>query len=148
VEKDIANLSELETFARGFLVSHPEGAVVGLSGDLGAGKTTFVRSCISVLSAKAGTIVPRVTSPTYVLHQRYPKLSNPIEHFDLYRLDNISQMALTDLGYFDAVDFAREKKGFVFVEWPEKCREISHLMLDSHVYFSVEGHVRILKVVP
>lgn len=80
------------------------GDVVYVSGDLGAGKTTFVRGACRAL----GVTVP-VTSPTYTIGQRYDGVS----HIDLYRFDRLTD---ADWGaiepYFeDAV---------VFVEWPER----------------------------
>lgn len=146
MQKTIKTLTDLEDFVQEFLHAHPEGAVVGLSGELGAGKTTFVRMCIKFLAQRKGIEVPRVTSPTFVLHQRYPNLAQAVEHFDLYRLDAISQESLTELGYFDALDFVREVHGFLFVEWPEKAKECESLGLDQHIVFSFDGEVRVVEV--
>ncbi len=98
----------------------PNGAVVGLSGGLGAGKTTFVRSFIGHLCELSGEQTPRVLSPSFVFRQPYPELTPPVDHFDLYRLENIGEPTLHELGVFEAVELAKEKKGFVFIEWPEK----------------------------
>jgi tRNA threonylcarbamoyladenosine biosynthesis protein TsaE len=82
------------------------GDVVAVSGELGTGKTTFVRG-----AARALGIEGPVTSPSYTIGHRY--LGEPdVSHLDLYRFDGISHAEWGDLErYFeDAV---------VFVEWPE-----------------------------
>jgi tRNA threonylcarbamoyl adenosine modification protein YjeE len=145
VETRLKTLEDLDLFAKKFIQGNTETLITGLSGELGAGKTTFVRSCIEYLAEQSKVSYPRVTSPTFVLHQRYPNLIRPVEHFDLYRLDQITESALTDLGYYDALDFAREKNGFVFVEWPEKCKDQSLLQLDLHFMITIEEDCRLIK---
>jgi tRNA threonylcarbamoyladenosine biosynthesis protein TsaE len=82
------------------------GDVVTVSGDLGTGKTTFVRGACRAL----GVTVP-VTSPTYTIGNRYGGRVQ-VSHLDLYRFASMSEAEWGDLeSYFeDAV---------VFVEWPE-----------------------------
>ena len=82
------------------------GDVVTVAGELGAGKTTFVRGACRAL----GVTAP-VTSPTYTIGHRYE--GDPdVSHLDLYRFSDVSSAEWADLEpYFeDAV---------VFVEWPE-----------------------------
>jgi tRNA threonylcarbamoyladenosine biosynthesis protein TsaE len=82
------------------------GDVVTVAGDLGTGKTTFVRGACRAL----GVTVP-VTSPTYTIGNRYGGRVQ-VSHLDLYRFASMSEAEWGDLeSYFeDAV---------VFVEWPE-----------------------------
>ena len=82
------------------------GDVVTVSGDLGAGKTTFVRGACRAL----GVTAP-VTSPTYTIGHRYE--GDPdVSHLDLYRFTGVSAAEWGDLEpYFDGA--------IVFVEWPE-----------------------------
>jgi tRNA threonylcarbamoyladenosine biosynthesis protein TsaE len=84
------------------------GAFVLLHGDLGAGKTVFVRG----LAAGLGADADAVTSPTFVLIQHY-KGSIPLVHADLYRLE--SRAAVDDLGLEELGDGA-----VVAVEWAER----------------------------
>ncbi len=102
------------------LSKYPQGAVIGLSGPLGAGKSTLVRTFIHEVARLNGAKSPRVVSPTFVFRQTYGELSPPVEHFDLYRLENIGESTLQELGVIEAVEFAKGQKGFVFIEWPEK----------------------------
>jgi len=82
------------------------GDVVTVSGQLGAGKTTFVRGACRAL----GVTAP-VTSPTYTIGHRYA--GDPdVSHLDLYRFTGVSPAEWADLEpYFEGA--------VVFVEWPE-----------------------------
>lgn len=87
------------------------GDVVGLTGELGAGKTCFVQGAAAALGVRE-----RVTSPTFVLRREYTARL-PLVHVDLYRLDTLSDIA--DLGE-DLFD-----PGHVtFVEWADAARPL------------------------
>ena len=85
------------------------GDALALSGELGAGKTTFVRALVRALH---GSDVP-VSSPTFVFRQRYDG-TPPVEHLDLFRLDDPAEAA--DLGLEEA--FGPDR--ITVVEWPER----------------------------
>ena len=63
------------------------GDVIGLSGDLGTGKTSFARAFIAARAALCGAPEEEVPSPTFTLVQTYEMAGETIWHFDLYRLD-------------------------------------------------------------
>ena len=106
--------SEQETEALGqTLVQHlAPGTVVAFTGDLGAGKTAFVRGM-----ARGLGILQRVTSPTFTIVNEYEGGSLPLFHFDLYRLHSADE--LFDIGW---EDFLR-RGGICAVEWSETVRE-------------------------
>lgn len=85
------------------------GDCVALSGDLGAGKSTFARALIRAVADDTDLEVP---SPTFTLVQSYEELRIPIAHFDLYRLGDSSE--LDELGFDEALSY-----GICLVEWPE-----------------------------
>jgi tRNA threonylcarbamoyladenosine biosynthesis protein TsaE len=82
------------------------GDVVGLSGELGAGKTTLVRGLLRALGYEG-----EVRSPTFNLIQEFAT-EPPVCHVDLYRLETAAQVA--DLGLRDYSSFV------LLVEWPER----------------------------
>ena len=83
------------------------GDVVTVAGELGSGKTTFVRGACSALGVRE-----RVTSPTYTIGHRYHGDTVEVSHLDLYRFEGVSPAEWGDLEpYFE--------DAIVFVEWPE-----------------------------
>lgn len=93
-----------------------EAIVVHLSGELGAGKTTFVGGVIDALG-----VAGPARSPTYTLVEPYQAGGRDIVHADLYRLRHPDE--LDELGWRD---FAR-RGAIVLVEWPEKAGERLHV---------------------
>lgn len=118
--RPLPSIADLSQFAAECRQIWKEGAAVALNGELGAGKTAFVRAFIENLCRESGQASPRITSPTYVLHQTYPQVSPRVEHFDWYRIDSVSDADLVEMGYWAAEELARTEKGFVFVEWAER----------------------------
>ena len=86
-------------------------AFIALKGDLGAGKTAFVRGFASVVSP--GSIV---RSPTYTIVNEYRRGKFPLFHFDLYRIQDEDD--LYSIGYYDYID-----SGISIVEWSERAEE-------------------------
>ena len=85
------------------------GDVLVLTGDLGAGKTQFTKGI-----ARGMSITADVTSPTFTIEMVYEGGAMPLYHFDLYRLNDSSQ--LDDIGLFDAM----ESDGPTVIEWGEQ----------------------------
>src|SRR5574337_1019976 len=86
------------------------GDLITLSGDLGAGKTTFARALIRCLAGDPDLETP---SPTFTLMQVYETAAFPVVHADLYRVKDASELA--ELGWDEAAEGA-----LVLVEWAER----------------------------
>ena len=84
-------------------------AAIGLSGELGTGKTTLVQAICRGLGASAPA-----TSPTYALVHRYEVAGRPVYHVDCYRLKVPDEAR--DLGFEDMM----REGALVLIEWPER----------------------------
>lgn len=108
--------SQTESIASGLARHLAAGDVVGLHGDLGSGKTCFVRGLVAGLKDADRA---EVSSPTYALMNLYPT-QPPVYHFDLYRVCGIDDLETT--GYWDQIE---EADGIVVVEWCGRVDEIA-----------------------
>ncbi len=103
---ETVSADETEALAGRLARQLESGDVVTVSGELGAGKTTFVRGACRALG-----VTGRVTSPTFTVGHRY-RGSVDVSHLDLYRFRGFSAAEWGDLEpYFEGA--------VVFVEWPE-----------------------------
>lgn len=106
VEVESASPEETERLAAELAAPLEPGDVVAVAGELGAGKTTFVRGAARALGVRAA-----VTSPTYAIGNRYEGRV-PVSHLDLYRFPELDEPDWADLEpYFEGA--------VCFVEWPE-----------------------------
>src|SRR6186997_950549 len=107
MEQESASPEETERIAAELAAELAPGDVVTVSGELGSGKTTFVRGACRAL----GVEVP-VTSPTFTIGHRYPAEAVDVSHLDLHRFQGFSAAEWGDLEpYF--------QEAICFVEWPE-----------------------------
>jgi len=123
---DTASPAETEALAASLAASLRPGDVVLVSGDLGAGKTTFVRGALRALG-----VAGPVTSPTFTIARRYEDGRVPVSHLDLFRLDGLGGEEPDLL----ADELAADR--VAFVEWPE------HAELDDDVPARVVARVRL-----
>jgi tRNA threonylcarbamoyladenosine biosynthesis protein TsaE len=106
MERETASEAETQAVAAELATELRPGDVVTVSGELGSGKTTFVRG-----AARALGVRQPVTSPTYTIGHRYDG-DVDVSHLDLYRFTSLSHAEWGDLEpYFE--------DAIVFVEWPE-----------------------------
>jgi tRNA threonylcarbamoyladenosine biosynthesis protein TsaE len=108
VQRISSSSSELETAALGAALARtlPHGAIVYVEGELGAGKTSFVRGAAQGLGVREP-----VTSPTFTVAHLYDGDDGPVAHLDLYRSVSMGDEELADLEpYFDEVRAT-------FIEW-------------------------------
>ena len=105
--------SETETVGRKFAFDLPAGSVLALTGELGSGKTRFVKGLVAEIGAKM-----EVTSPTFTLVHEYTGGRVPVYHFDFFRLENrhaAERLGLEEYFFGD---------GICAVEWADKFPEL------------------------
>jgi tRNA threonylcarbamoyladenosine biosynthesis protein TsaE len=110
----VSNISELPAAASALLGEHKASRIFALYGEMGAGKTTFIRELCRELGSE-----DNVVSPTFTLVNQYlDGKGEPIYHFDFYRINSISEV----------FDFGIEEyltgDSYCFLEWPEKIEAI------------------------
>lgn len=111
MECESSSPDETEAVAARLAAQLAPGDLVTVSGELGSGKTTFVRG-----AARALGVTQAVTSPTYTIGHRYRGSGPDVSHIDLFRFAGMSNAEWGDLEpYFD--------DAVVFLEWPEAAGE-------------------------
>lgn len=123
---ELKNIDETRAWARDFAKTLRAPCVVALHGDLGMGKSEIARTIIQTLRG-TDTVVP---SPTFTIVQNYDGIS----HFDLYRIEDKSELVEIGLPYAIQNDIT-------LIEWPEIASDI--LPDDTiHVYLTGDGDMR------
>lgn len=105
---------ETQDFAKDFAKDFLEGGIIALSGDLGAGKTTFAQGFAEGLGIR-----DRIISPTFLVIRQYPipGKNNFFYHIDLYRLENI------DLKNSGLEEILTDPTNVVLIEWAERIED-------------------------
>ncbi len=129
--KTLADTKELAQKFAGLIT---DGCFISLYGEIGAGKTAFVK-----LVAEALEVKEKVTSPTFVILNEYHSGILPVYHFDLYRLENEGVKTILD----ELREYS-DGKNVTFVEWAEFSQDeipFKHLRInvtyrndDSRIY--------------
>lgn len=112
----INGLDELSEFAKVFSKLLKGGEIILLSGDLGAGKTTFTKCVLKELGLK-----DEVTSPTFTIMREYKAKRFMIYHFDMYRLGSGEEAR--EFGLEDYI-YSNDGNSIVFIEWSENIKDI------------------------
>lgn len=97
------------------LVTQSKRKVILLEGDLGAGKTALTKYFVHYVSPES-----HVDSPTFNIVNSYNTKNGVIHHFDLYRLENASE--IEDIGFWDYLDDGIA----ILIEWPDKMANLLH----------------------
>ncbi len=130
----INSLSELPSAAKKLLQAYPDKKIVAFYGEMGVGKTTFIK----VICESLG-VTDMISSPTFSIVNEYVSSKGvKVFHFDFYRIKSVNEAY--DLGYEDYF----YSNAYCFIEWPEKILELlpaGYLKVD----ISVKNEVRTIK---
>jgi tRNA threonylcarbamoyladenosine biosynthesis protein TsaE len=110
----VQNLKVIDPAAREFLARMGDSRIIAISGEMGAGKTTFIQSV-----CKAMGVSQTVNSPTFsLINEYFTEDGESIYHFDFYRIEKPEE--LLDIGYEDYM----YSGSVCFIEWPEKAWDL------------------------
>ena len=133
----LKNLEETIKFGNNFSLKLKAKSKVLLKGQIGAGKTSFVKGIAQGLQIKEN-----ITSPTFALSHHYDSGKIPLIHMDLYRLENT--LSAKEL-FLEEEEELEQNNGIMVIEWPEKIISIVDEYWLIEIKYS-EGSNRILKI--
>ena len=113
---DLSSEKKTEEFASKFLKKIKPGCSIFLYGEIGVGKTTFIRYLINKFQKINKLEITEVTSPTFNLLNEYQINELKINHYDLFRLKSAEEIRNLDL-------FEDSKNTITFIEWPQLIKE-------------------------
>ena len=136
---DISKESSTAKFARKFSKVLKVGDVVLLHGEIGAGKTTFIRYLINSLEKKNKVKLGEITSPTFSILNEYEIKNITIRHYDLFRIKDSSE--IKNIGIYENIhDF------ITFIEWPNKIEKKIKKKYNLYFKYNSKFNMRSLEV--
>ena len=136
---DISSEVKTAELAENFSNVLKKGDIVLFYGEIGVGKTTFIRHLINHLQVNNHLKPTEVTSPTFNLVNEYDVGVFIIQHYDLYRLTNINETK--NIGLLE-----KQKEIVTLVEWPEKINDKINNKIDLFFEYGADMNKRFLSI--
>ena len=136
---DISLEVKTAELAKNFSKLLKKGDVVFFHGEIGVGKTTFIRHLVNYLQVKNGLNPTEITSPTFNLVNEYDVGIFIIQHYDLYRLTNSDETK--NIGLLE-----NQKEILTLVEWPEKINNKINNKIDLFFEYGKDMNKRFLSI--
>ena len=136
---DISLEDKTSELAKSFSRILHKGDVVYFHGEIGVGKTTFIRHLINNLQQLNKINLTEVTSPTFNLVNEYDVGNFIIQHYDLYRLTDYSE--IKNIGLFE-----NKEEIVTLIEWPEKIKETIDNKIDLFFEYNDDLNKRYLTI--
>jgi tRNA threonylcarbamoyl adenosine modification protein YjeE len=136
---DISLEVKTAELAKRFSQTVKKGEVIFLHGEIGVGKTTIIMHLINSLQKNNHLNLTEVTSPTFNLVNEYDVGDIVIQHYDLYRLTNSSE--IKNIGLFE-----NYKKILTLIEWPEKIERKFENKIDLFFEYGKDLDKRFLSI--
>ena len=136
---DISLEDKTSELAKSFSRTLHKGDVAYFHGEIGVGKTTFIRHLINNLQQLNKINLTEVTSPTFNLVNEYDVGNFIIQHYDLYRLTNYSE--IKNIGLFE-----NKEEIVTLIEWPEKIKETIDNKIDLFFEYNDDLNKRYLTI--
>ena len=130
---DLSLESQTEKLAKKLSIKLKPGDIIFLYGEMGVGKTTFIKYLINNLQKKNKLKQTEVTSPTFNLLNEYQINKTNINHYDLYRLKSTQELKNLEL-------FENSKDLITLVEWPQIIEEKPENLIE--LFFKYEENFK------
>ena len=136
---DLSSENQTEEFALKFLEKIKPKDVIFLYGEIGVGKTTFVKYLINGFQKKNNQILTEVTSPTFNILNEYQIKKIKINHYDLYRLNSADELKNLNL-------FNNESETITLIEWPQIIIEKPKQLIELNFEYAKDYQKRFVQV--
>ena len=136
---NISSEKKLEEFANNLSPRLKQGDIFFLYGEMGVGKTTFVKFLINNMQIRSKKKLTEITSPTFNIMNEYDINGLLVKHYDLYRLKSVDE--LEDLNIFDEND-----KAILLIEWPQIIKKEPNLVTKLYFEYENEYQNRFIKI--
>jgi len=136
---NISSEKKLEEIAKNLSQNIKKGEIIFLYGEMGVGKTTFVKHFINKLQLKFDNKAVEVTSPTFNIMNEYYFDDFVIKHYDLYRLKSDNELKELNL-------FENNNNDILLIEWPEIIKKEPPSVIKLYFEYKNDFKDRFLKV--
>tara|TARA_Y100000389_G_scaffold22149_1_gene18986 strand:+ start:1232 stop:1678 length:447 start_codon:yes stop_codon:yes gene_type:complete len=136
---DISSKKKTEEVAKKINSKLKPGNILFLYGEMGVGKTTFVKFLINDFQLKFNEKLTEVTSPTFNIMNEYKINELTIKHYDLYRLKSTEELNNFNL-------FEKNDKSILLIEWPEIIKKKPYSLIELSFEYENDYQNRFIKV--
>ena len=137
---DISSEETTKVLAESFQKFLQGGEIIFLYGEMGVGKTTFIKYLINEFQKNSDLPISEVTSPTFNLLNEYQVGSKKINHYDLFRIKN--KRDTNDLNIFE-----KDKNLITFVEWPQLIKDNQEKVIELRFNYENELNNRTVEII-
>ena len=136
---ELSSEKNIEELAGKFLNKIKPGDIIFLYGEIGVGKTTFVRYLVNKFQKENKLEITEVTSPTFNLLSEYQINQIKINHYDLFRLKSSEEIINLDL-------FGDSKDSITLIEWPQMIKEKPKNLIELYFEYEKNHQTRSIQI--
>jgi|TARA_B100001939_G_scaffold331437_1_gene329439 tRNA threonylcarbamoyladenosine biosynthesis protein TsaE len=136
---ELSSEKNIEELAGKFLNKIKPGDIIFLYGEIGVGKTTFVRYLVNKFQKENKLEITEVTSPTFNLLSEYQINQIKINHYDLFRLKSSEEIINLDL-------FGDSKNSITLIEWPQMIKEKPKNLIELYFEYEKNHQTRSIQI--
>ena len=136
---ELSSEKNIEELAGKFLNKIKPGDIIFLYGEIGVGKTTFVRYLVNNFQKENKLEITEVTSPTFNLLSEYQINQIKINHYDLFRLKSSEEIINLDL-------FGDSKDSITIIEWPQMIKEKPKNLIELYFEYEKNHQTRSIQI--